>query len=332
MIIVGDVEESIKSVLGTCSDEQFFDRINEAQEQLTQLANWDPLTISLDICTQGCEITLPDDIEVPLAMNVGGKPADFRNKWFEYHMNGPGSECCAGSCDSSWQDLGNFPTFRDPIEPSIIAAYPEADEPMGSNVRVYGFDEVCGLEKWIMTPDCNGVLQDGFDVPILFGMGSGMTVNQKVKRITRISKPITNSFIKIVALDPGACSGGTLLGIIRPNITEPSFRRIKISGSGTQFLTGSTEVCSTWVRMRARKKTFKVTSRTDAIPLNSLTALKMMAMAIKKYEADLIGEYKEYFNMAREALMREQKIRSGPNQIKIQFQGAWGAGRCDNLI
>lgn len=328
MIVVSEIEESIKAVLGTCSDEQFYDKINEAQEELSNLANWDPLTVNLDICTQGCEITLPDDIEVPLAINVGGRPADFRNKWFQYHMNGPGSECCAAPCSPSWMDLGNFPTFRDPIRPSTVSVYPEIEEALGSNLRVYGYDE---NDKWIMTADSNGVLQDGFDVPIIFGLGAGLTVDQLVKRITRISKPVTNGFIQIVANDPGASSGGTLLGLIRPNFTEPQFRRIKVSGPGSQFLSGSTS-CTTWVRMRARKRTFKVTQPTDVIPLHSVTALKMMVMAIAKYEKDLLDEYAKYFTAAREALMREQKTRSGPNQIKIQFQTSFGGTPFDNMI
>lgn len=329
MITVEEIFTSVQSVLGTCSPEVFYSKINEAQEELANLGNWDPMTVSLDICTTGCEITLPDDIEVPLAINVGGSPSDFRNKWFEYHLNGPGTECCESACNKSWQDLGNFPTFRDPIQPSQISTTPEIAEAIGSNLRVYGYDE---NNKWIMEEDSNGVMQDGYTVPIIYGIGSGMTTGQLVKRITRISKPVTNGFVQINAIDPGSSSGGTLLGIIRPYITEPSFRRIKVSGGGTHLLTGSTTTCTTWVRMRARKKTFKVTQMSDQIPLNSVTAIKMMVMAIKKYEADLIEEYAKYFTAAREALMREQKTRSGPNQIKIQFQHSFGGSPCSNMI
>lgn len=322
MIIVGEIYEEIQSVLGTCSQEQTFAKLNEAIEELANLGNWDPMVMYMDICTCKCEITLPDDVEVPLAINICGHPSDFRNKWFEFHLNGPGSESCGCSCGFHWNDKGDFPTFRDPHEPSQIAAYPEAEEAMGANVRVYGFDE---NDKWIMTADCDGVLKDGFDVPIIFGIGSGMTTSQKVKRITRVSKPITNSFIKLVALDPGACRGGTLLGLFRPYITEPSFRRITVSGAGSEELCNM-PVNKTWVRMRVRRKVFKVSTLQDPIPLHSVTALKMMCQAIKKYEADLLTEYAGYFSAAKAALEREQKSRSGPNQIKIQFQGAY-AGR-----
>lgn len=327
MITVGEIWKPIQSVLGTCSESETYSKINEAIEELANLGNWDPMVIYMDICTDRCEITLPDDVEVPLAINVGGHPMDFRNKWFEFHLNGPGTQCCETPCAFAWTDKGDFPTFRDPILPSRIAAYPEGQESNTTSIRVYGYDE-CG--KWIMTPDCNGVLQDGFEVPVLSGLGAGMVVNQKVKRITRVSKPVTNSFIKLVALDPGACSGGTLLGLFRPNITEPSFRRITVSGGGCASLTDCS--CKTWVRMRARRKTFKVSQFSDAIPLHSVTALKMMAQAIKKYEADLLGEYANYFEAAKKALEREQKSRSGPNQIKIQFQHSYAGKPCSNMI
>lgn len=326
MLTVGEIYEEIQRVLGTCDATETYAKINEAIEELANLGNWDPMVIYMDICTNGCEVTLPDDIEVPLAINVGGRPTDFRNKWFEFHLNGPGTECCKAGCAYSWTDKGEFPTFRDPVRPSQIAAYPEGNEESGVSVRVYGYDE---CDKWIMTPDCNNVLQDGFDVPVMYGLGSGMTTQQKVKRITRVSKPVTGSFIKLVALDPGTCSGGTLLGLFRPTITEPSFRRITLSGAGTGGLAGN--CCTTWARMRARRKTFKVSQLSDSIPLHSVTALKMMAQAIKKYEADLLTEYAQYFAAAKAALDREQKSRSGPNQIKIQFQPSSYAGSgCDS--
>lgn len=329
MIVVSEIWEEIQRVLGTCDVTETYAKLNEAIEELANLGNWDPMVINLDICTQGCEITLPDDVEVPLAINVGGHPSDFRNKWFEYHLNGPGTECCPSACSFAWNDKGDFPAFRDPVKPSQIAAYPETVEDATANVRVYGYDD-CG--KWIMSPDCNGVLQDGFDVSVIYGFGSGMPTTQKVKRITRVSKSVTNGFVKLVAIDPGNHSGGTLLGIFRPSMTEPSFRRVTVSGNGTDRFGANGSVCSctTWVRMKARRKTFKVSQFSDSIPLHSVTALKQMAMAIKKYEADLLTEYAGYLSAAKAALEREQKSRSGPNQIKVQFQSSYAGSGCNS--
>lgn len=335
MITVREVEPEVLKVLGTCSQEQLYSYLNEAIEELANISNWDPMVVYLDICTQDCQITLPDEIEVPIAINVGGHPAAFHNKWFEFHLNGPGSQCCDQACNYAWTDKGDFPTFRDPVKASQIAAYPEGTEEAGLNIRVYGYDD-CG--KWIMEADCNGVLQDGFNVPILSGFGAGMTSTQKIKRITRVSKPLTNSFIRLYALDPGSCKGSTLLGYFRPYILEPSFRRITVSGAGCGQLCGggvsTTLSCNTttWVRMRARRKTYKVTQPSDAIPLHSVTAIKMMCQAIRKYENDLLDQYEAYRQAAKQALEREQKSRSGPNQIRMQFQTSYGGRLRDNLI
>lgn len=329
-MLVEDIFDQVRKVVGVCDDATLYNYLNEAIEELSNIANWDPLVGYMDICTQGCEITLPDDVEVPLAINVGGFPAIFRDKWFEFHMNGPGSECCGG-CVNAWTDKGNFPTFRDPIKPSQVAAYPEGNEAEGTNIRVFGYDE---NGQWIMTPDGFGVLQDGFDVPVLYGIGSGMTTGQIVKRITRVLKPVTNNFIKLVALDPGSCTGGTLLGLFRPSEVDPLFRRIQVSGNGCERLCASdcAVTTSTWVRMRFRKKFFKVSSLTDYIPLHSGTAIKLMVMAIKKYEADLLDEYGNYKSAAKEALESEQRTRSGPNQMRIQFQRGTAGQRGFNMV
>lgn len=331
MLTVADVIEPVRAVLGTCSSEEFYSKINEAIEELANLGNWDPMVMSMDICTDSCEITLPDDVEIPLAINVGGHPADFRNKWFEFHLNGPGTECCDQACNFNWTDKGDFPTFRNLRCPSQLVVCAEGAENIGASVRIYGFD---GNEQWIMTPDANGVLQDGFEIPIIYGLNPG-TNTTLVKRITRVSKPLTNNFIRLIALDTGSTSCGTLLGRYRPTDTEPSFRRITVSGGGCSCLTGCTgeAVNRTWVRMRFRRKVFKVSQLSDPIPLHSVTAIKMMAQAIKKYEADLLTEYAGYFSAAKNALEREQKSRSGPNQIKIQFQpSAYAGNNSGNMI
>lgn len=329
MLIVSDIADEIRRVLGQCDDSELFARLNEAVDELSAEGNWNPAIGTMDICTYGCDITLPDDVEVPLAINVGGRPADFRNKWFEFHLNGPGSQCCQSSCNYSWTDKGEFPTFRDPVKSSLIAAYPAMAEDLGASIRVYGYDS---MNKWIMEEDCNGVLQDGFDVPILYGPGSGTPGAMRVKRITRIAKPVTNGFVRLVALDPGVASGSTLLGLFRPSTTNPSFRRISVSGAGCQTLCDCTST-RTWVRMKYSRRNIKITSLTDPIFLSSVTAIKQMVQAIKKYEADLGDESEKYRELAKGSLQRHQKRQNGPNQIKIVFdRHTYGGQLGENMV
>lgn len=319
MILVKDIHQEIQRVIGTCDDQAFYERLTEAQELLANLSNWDPLVGSMDICTCERIIVLPDDVEMPLAVNIGGQPADFRNKWFEFHLNGPGSDCCAIGCGWNWADSGEFPTFRTIKCEAKIYAYSDMDEGMATSIRVFGYSKT---DKWIMSPDCNGVLQDGFDVPVLFGLGAGIPAAYQIQRITRVLKPATRGFVKLVALEEG-CDHSVLLGYYRPNEQTPSYRRIVLNGAYNicRFL----DTCApqmSWVRMKFRKKTFKITSMDDVIFLHSVTAIKMAVQAIKKYENDLIDEYVKYKAEAKKALMEEQATRSGPNQIRIQMQRA----------
>lgn len=319
MILVKDIHEEIQRVIGSCDDETYFARLTEAQELLANLSNWDPLVGSMDICTCERVVVLPDDVEMPLAINIGGRPADFRNKWFEFHLNGPGSDCCAMGCGWNWADTGEHPTYRTIKNSSTLYAYSDLDEGLSTSIRVFGYDK---CDKWIMTEDCDGKLVDGFEVPVLFGLGAGIPVPQQVKRITRILKPITRGFVKLVALESGS-NHSTLLGYYRPSEQTPNYRRIVLNGAYN--ICRWLDTCApqmSWVRMKFRKKTYKINSMDDLIYLNSVTAIKMAVQAIKKYENDLIDEYTKYKKEAKIALMEEQKTRSGPNTIKIQMQRA----------
>jgi len=318
MILVNDIWNELERVLATCDAGEIYARLNESVQMLKNTGLWDPLIGRMDICTHGnqcCEITLPDDVQAPLAINVGGQPADFRNKWFEFHLNGPGSDCCDAAAGFSWDDKGNFPTFRDPHNASYVLALPDVDEGPGVNIRIYGYDQ---NNKWIMTLNpSTGTLEDGFDVPVLYGSWTPSIV--KVKRVTRVSKPVTIGFVRLVALDMGAPQGGTLFGYFKPSDTEPQFRRIKIKGAGCYQLCHFSPSTS-WVRMMFRRKVFVINSKMDLIPLNSWTSIKMACMAIRKYENDLSEEFAKYKALAVEELRQDQKANNGPNQVKVQMQ------------
>lgn len=324
MLIVSQVRSSIENVLGTCDDSVFYDKVNEAIEILANFGHWEPFIGFMDICTHGCNVTLPDDVEVPLMINVGGHPAQYRNKWFEFHLNGPGSECCNGSCSWSWDDKGDFPTYRELNSPSRLAAYPEVDEDKSANVRIYGYDE---HDKWLMEDNGTGIMTDGLSLPLFNKSGYGLPSSIRTKRITRVTKPETKGFVKLVALD----NDGVQLGYYRPYETVPQYRRIVVSGNGCNALSNCS-TWNTWVRMRYRRKFYKVSTDQDPIPLNSLTALKLACMAVFKYEKNLFDEYEKYLSLAEQALMREEKTRAGPNQIKIQFEPNFIGTPYENMI
>lgn len=339
MILVEDILPQVKKVLGTCDEATAYSVLNEAIVKLGNLGRWNPVEGLMDICTDGDLITLPDDVAAPLAINVGGQPKAFHDRWFEFHLNGPGSDCNAQCCSYGWDDQGMFPTFRSLIRASTVYATPDRTEEVGSTIRVYGYQtDADGNDQWVMTEDSNGNLVDGEAVTL---DGSQTASTTSFRRITRILKPVTNGFVRLWANDSGSDTGKTLLGYFRPSEKNPTFRRIRVSGAGCpQLVNPDTNCCQDvctnptdkWVRMRYRRRSPKVTSGSDVIFLHSDTAIKMAVKAIMKYENDLLDEYAKYIAAADQCLQEANRAENGPNQPKIQFLPPYGFRRGDNMV
>lgn len=322
-MLVSSIIELAKKAVGGCNNTIALDYIERALDLLQQEGNFDPQIGYMDVCTTDCVITLPDEIDVPLAINVGGHPSDFRNKWFEFHLNGPGSECCGSSCNWSWEDQGTFGAFRDPLGDSkLVAVSSEASD--GDNVKnllVYGYDSV---GKWVMTDKGDGVLSDGMEVPIYSTLSAAFAVGV-ITRITKIVSPTTDGFINVYAYDLVNLVA-VLIGLIKPWETEPFYRRIKVSGAGTGSCSSTTPCTTTWVRMRFRRKQYQLRSLSDYIFLSSANALFFAVKAVKKYEADLLDEGEKYMAKAIYCLERKERISNGPNRRPIQVKAPGFAG------
>jgi len=323
-MLVSSVIELSKKAVGGCSNTIAMDYIQRALDLLQQEGNFDPQIGYMDICTQDCIITLPDEVDIPLAVNVGGHVADFRNKWFEFHLNGPGSECCGDSCNWAWEDQGSFGAFRDPTgESTLVAVSDQASD--GNAVKfltVYGYDST---GKWVMTDKGDGVLSDGMLCPIYSTASQANSVGS-ITRITKIVSPTTDGFILVYSYAIGGTTA-VLIGFIKPWETEPTYRRIKIHGSGTQnCCTGSATTGYSWVRMRFRRKQYQIRSLNDFLFLSSANALFFAIKALKKYEADLLDEGEKYMAKAIYCLERKEKIANGPNRRPLQVKAPGFAG------
>lgn len=161
-MLVSDIITDAKGIIGQCRDETAFSAITDAIVVLANKGNYDLLTGFVDICatSDGKTITLPRDIETPLAVNINGAPAYFRNKWYEFHLNGAGS---FQQVKWAWDDQGDAFTFMDIIASSPLIAVADLKTDLGATLRVFGYD---ANGNWIRTQDVNGVWTDGFLVPI----------------------------------------------------------------------------------------------------------------------------------------------------------------------
>lgn len=161
-MIVEDVYSDVKEMMGICSEEKVFNMITDVIALLSKKGDWNPLIGIMDICasTDCCTITLPRDVETPLGVNVGGFPRQQRNWWYEFHLNGNGSNAPS---EWHWDDKKFYPTAFDLIKASRLVAVADAKTDASKKIRVYGFDK---NNKFIRTQQPDGTWIDGFDLPV----------------------------------------------------------------------------------------------------------------------------------------------------------------------
>lgn len=260
---VRDIVDDAKSVLGNCNLTEVYRRLSDATRRMANKGIFDPAIAEMDLCVcDGC-ISLPSDVGTVLAVNVGGHPTLVRDEFFHYHINGPGDQEC-----QPWElsdERGMHCTLRDPSAPVYLVTELTSAADNNRIVRVYGWD-VDGKRIW--TPDSNGVMQDGFLVPTIFGISTRSPVAPAINRIDRIHKDVSADFIKLVAIDPNTLAGHTLLGYYQPSETDPQYRRIHVKGQS-------------WVRIKYKKANPEITSINDWIGINNREALLQFLKAVK---------------------------------------------------
>jgi hypothetical protein len=159
---VSEILKQVQNAIGICDQTIVFQRISEA---LTVLANknfYQCLTGFVDICStsDGRQVTLPREIETPLAVNIGGHPTFFRNSWHEFHVNGMGS---LTPTDWSYNDNGFFPVFQDMKTASSLIFVADLKTDLAATIQVMGFDQ---NNQWIRTQNPDGTWSDGLLVPV----------------------------------------------------------------------------------------------------------------------------------------------------------------------
>ena len=105
---------------------RIIDYIQQAIDLAQWEANWQINIATLDICADACGIiTLPAFVGTVLAVNIGGYPTVFRNSWYEFHINGLGSNRpnCGGCCGWGYtDDMLWSPTMQDLTQWSCVSA------------------------------------------------------------------------------------------------------------------------------------------------------------------------------------------------------------------
>jgi hypothetical protein len=303
MILVSEIWDEVKKILGNCTDEVGYRKLGRAIEILANKSDWDPLVGFVDIITDVSKketlVALPRDIETPLTVSYGPYPALARDKLFQFHLNGPGGKCVCVDW-RWWEDAPESVTMRDLKAPAPLAAIAEHPADVGRVMQVYGYD---AAGQSIRT-EVDEVMVEGYPLTI---QASYVPDPQApvFARIARVSKPESTGPVNLWSVANGVLD--VLLATYAWNDTEPVFRRMRVDRP------------SELVRIHFRKKTFALRSQNDLIPLHSAEAVLMMLQALRSYsdrEFDIA--------MASEAtavrwLTEEQATRNPSIATPIQF-------------
>lgn len=254
MIIVSEVYDSVTRVLGTCDQNYVLDVLTRAVELLANKPTktnitWDPLLVYVDIpVVSGYYVCLPPHVLKPVKVNIDRQPSFTRNQFFEFSLNGPGSNDPESGW--SWHDKGSKALQKPwPTGGSQFMIYSSDPDDIGQIVRVNA-----------VNADHSTTWLDAF-------IG---TAGPKIYGVLEVSKPVTQGTLTMYAsayiLDSAAVAQWA------PGVLYPQFEWIKLSQAGAA------------VRILARRRTYKLNQLTDVIPLTNRQAIITASIAVKSYD------------------------------------------------
>ena len=305
-IIASDIYDDACKIVGPIGRQHVFDKITEALSILSRKAQWDSLRGYVDIVTdQYSYVTLPRYVESVIRLNINGRPTEMRNKWFQFHLDGPGDDWA--TC-GSWEDVGEVATLRDAPYTVQLTAVPDSPSDDGKIIWVYGSFRGKRVATW----GEDGTVVDGMPITI---QSDGEALGPvEIDIIERITKPQTDGFVRLIAQDTAGLES-FLVGYYYPDETEPKYRRIKLPRG-----------CET-VRIMYRKRHLKITALTDPIHLRSKTAILTELRALDALEKGDVASAEAFEMKAVKYLLEENAINNQGEDWSLEADDDWSYAR-----
>lgn len=286
MILVSDIIGEVTQVLGRCDQTYLFSVLTRAVETLARKTcatslTWDPLMVYLDLpVQQDYFVFLPHQVEKPLKVNINGNPSFSHPSLYEFTMNGPGSADIEAGWQ--WQDRLSSPIQRQwPRGGFFLSASSDSEADVNLDLRIKARSK--SRSDFLL------------ELPITPSGATAIPTPGKVYGVIEVVKPVTVGTVTLFA-------GNYMLAHYYPDVTVPQFSCIKLSQRAVS------------VRLLVRRKTTKITSLLDLIPLNSAQAIIMQCQAIKYFDEvhpDIAAPYEQ---QAVTYLNEEQAARNQYNQ------------------
>lgn len=295
---VSEVLDDAKDIFGQCEGARLYGFMTEAIELLANTnPSWDAMTdgvISLNVGKDTENFgekglfVLPSFVETPLGLNIDGFPAFPRDRWFQFHINGPGDHSFINGYKSMWDDRGDTPVLACPVDGETITILTDDVTDNGSQVTIFGTD-ANGAEIYT-----NGQRGVSFDIGTVSPIGIG--------QIHEVSKPTSNGTWTMTGT-----TSGTLLGVYAPSETAPRYKKIKVPASTT-------------VGIRYRRSTVKVEKSSDIIPLNNKLSFLLAMQSVNYFHTRQYDNAKAAKKEAIELANEEQQTRNAQSPIGPQIQ------------
>lgn len=319
MFRVTDIYDEARKIIGACDDTKLFRWLTDAVSLISNKEDLEGWKGYLDICTAGCSscdgatqcnnpagcgrrcVALPREVETVLGVNIGGQPVLGYNQLFSFHLNGPGD--CRTICEWAYRDQGKMHcTYRDLPHSSQLVAYLQTPADNGKQLVVFGYDD----KGNVLRRQVNGVWQNGYQLPTIYGLAIPDSAAPTIARITGIYKDPTVGSVRISTIDDSG-STGVLLTVMEPDETLPEYRRIQLNRS-----------CN-WVRIAFRKTNPVFSSLYDHIPLKSRVGFLIAVQARKHYADNQIAEAHSFEADAVRMELEAQQMCEAPNYMPPQI-------------
>jgi hypothetical protein len=192
-MFVSEIIDEVIEVLGRCDRSKAIQRISDAVAALQDEGDWNANIGMLDIRTfdDGDLVTLPREVETPLAVVIDGVPVFMRDEFFRFHLNGDGL-LNERVVPWVWDDHGSVGSFMDIKTPGPVIARCDLASDAGKLVRVMGLDSSARPLRQQLE---DGQWIDGITVPFEFISGAPTSAPsfRQFRRIFQVS-PI-NTFV-----------------------------------------------------------------------------------------------------------------------------------------
>lgn len=232
----GEIRKLVSSYAGRTGKDPASPEVANFARQVMKYLLWSGDQASfrkLSIISQkGC-IAMPPEVEVPIKVRINQKVSEIWNKWFSFHS--VGNEMCESTANSSIGRAyypANSTLIESGDETPLAYALPEngtligvmatCDEDANSFVIVQGTDP--GGREIYTTFNGQKIVGEKFRLSknqIRYGQ-------VHFGQVTAVSKPITNGYVTLFAVDP-TCDRKTFLADYPPSMERPMFKKWIIS-------------------------------------------------------------------------------------------------------